>query len=442
MKKAGLYGLVLGAIVVVLGAGYAVSRYRGAVGATVAGASAPAASGAASGAAGVPVSVSSVRAQKRDVDVVLEATGTVTALNSVDVRPQVSSVITQVHIREGQYVKKGQLLFTLDARNDEVNVTKAKAQLAKDTAALADAQRQLARSKDLFAQNFISQGAVDTNQTLVDSQQAVVASDRAAIEAAQVGLSYTRIVATSAGRAGAINVFPGTTVQPTGAVLVTITQLDPISVAFSLPQRNLGDALQTLRAGGGKVVAVLPESRGAVNGKLQFVDNAVDANSGTVRVKAEFANADEKLWPGAFVNVRLAVQTLKDAVVLPQAAIIEGPRGKFVYVVDAANKANPRGVSVTYSFGEDAVVTGVRPGERVVVEGRQNLRPGATAVERAPTTDAGGGRPRRGAGAASGAASGAADAASGGVASGRDVVASARGASNGAAVGIASGAAP
>ena len=126
----------------------------------------------------------------------LEATGTVQSINSVDVRPQIASVITKVHIKEGQFVRAGDPLFTLDARNDEVNVAKAQAQLAKDQAALADAERQLARSRDLFAQNFVSQGAIDTNQTLVDSQRAVVAADRAAIAAAQVGLSYTRIVST------------------------------------------------------------------------------------------------------------------------------------------------------------------------------------------------------------------------------------------------------
>ena len=150
---------------------------------------APVGAGAASpapAASGPPVSVTTVRAQKRDVDVMLEATGTVTALNSVDVQPQIASMITKVHIKEGQFVKAGEPLFTLDARNDEVNVAKAQAQLAKDQAALADAERQLARSQDLFAQNFISQGAVDTNQTLVDAQRAVVAADRAAIEAAQV----------------------------------------------------------------------------------------------------------------------------------------------------------------------------------------------------------------------------------------------------------------
>ena len=312
------------------------------------------------GRAAAPVSVSSVRAQQREVDVVLEATGTVTALNSVDVRPQISSTITKVHIREGQFVKQGQLLFTLDARNDEVNRDQGEG-AAREGHGVARRCAAPARAQpDLFAQNFISQGAVDTNQTLVEAQQAVVASDRAAIEAAQVGLSYTRIVAPSAGRAGAINVFAGSSVQPAGAVLVTITQLDPIAVGFNLPQRNLGDALQTLRGGGGKVSAVLPEGRGTLTGRLRFVDNAVDAGSGTVRVKAEFPNADEKLWPGAFVNVRLAVQTLKDAVVLPQAAIITAPRGRIVYVVDASNKASPRPVEIVYPFGEEAVVSGVQ----------------------------------------------------------------------------------
>ena len=342
------------------------------------------ASGTASGAAGGgTISVTTVRAQKRDVDVMLEATGTVTALNSVDIRPQVSSVITRVNIREGQFVKAGDALFTLDARNDEVNLAKAQAQLAKDLAALADAQRQLARNRDLLAQNFISQGAVDTSQTQVESQQAVVSADRAAIDAARVGLGYNRITAPAAGRAGAINVFAGTTVQPGASSLVTITQLDPIAVSFSLPQRNLNDALQLMRAGGGKVLALLPEGRNALTGTLQFVDNAVDANSGTVKVKAQFANASEALWPGAFVTVRLAVRTLKDATVVPQAAVIQGPRGSIVYIVDAQSKAVARPIEVVYASGPDVAVSGVQPGDKVVVDGRQNLRAGAAVTERA-----------------------------------------------------------
>ena len=358
----------------------------------------PAPASGASGAGGPPVSVSTMRAEQRDYDVQLEATGTVTALNSVDVKPQISSTITQVHFREGQFVKAGQLLFTLDARTDETNVLKAQAQLQKDLASLADAQRQLVRSKELLAQNFISQTAVDTNQALVDAQKAVVESDRAAIKAAQVGLSYTRIVAPSAGRAGTVSVYPGTLVQPTSATpLVTITQLDPIAVTFNLPQRNLSDALQALRSGGGKVSAVLPEGRGTLVGKLSFVDNSVDASSGNVKVKAQFDNKTEQLWPGAFVGVKLAVQTIKGAIVVPQASIVQGARGRIVFVVDQG-RAAARVVDVVHAAGTDAVVTGVRPGERVVVDGRQNLRPGSAVIDRPAETAS---APRRAAAAAS-----------------------------------------
>ena len=364
-----------------------------------AGSAAAPASGA-SGAGGPAVSVTTVRAEKRDYEVQLEATGTVTALNSVDVKPQVSSVITKVHITEGQFVKAGEPLFTLDARSDEANVVKAQAQLQKDLASMADAQRQLIRSQELFAQNFISQGAVDTNQALFDAQKAVVASDRAAIDAAKVGLSFARIVAPGSGRAGAINVFAGSYVQPSSPPLVTITQLDPIAIAFSLPQRNLPEALQSLRDGGGKVVAVLPEGRGSLGGKLNFVDNAVDATSGAVKVKAVFDNKEQKLWPGAFVPVKLSVQTIKDAIIVPQASIVQGVRGKVVFVIEPGNKAGVRTVDVVSAAGTDAVVTGVRPGERVVVEGRQNLRPGVSVIERAAggaSDAASGGRGRRGA---------------------------------------------
>jgi RND family efflux transporter MFP subunit len=403
VKKPLVLGIAGVAVVAAAAAAFMLTRGAATGDAALAAGTPGAPGSAASGSGGPPVSVTLVTVQKRDVDVMLDATGTVTALNSVEIRPQIASTITKVHIREGQFVSAGQLLFTLDARNDEVNVTKARAQLAKDQAALADAQRQLARSKDLFAQNFISQGAVDTNQTLVESQQAVVASDRAAIEAAQVGLSYSRITAPAAGRAGAINVFAGSFIQPSGASLVTITQLDPIAVAFSLPQRNLGQALATLRDGGGKVTASFPEAGGTAVGKLLFVDNTVDTGSGTVRVKAEFANKDERLWPGAFVTIRLAVQSLKGASVIPQAAIIQSPRGKMVYVVDAGNKASPRPVEVLYAEGVDAAVTGLRAGERVVLDGRQNLRLGATVVERAATE--GGGRGKRGTAASGGAGS-------------------------------------
>jgi len=167
-----------------------------------------------------------------------------------------------------------------------------------------------------------------------------------------------------------------------------------------LPQRNLNDALASMRAGGGKVLAVLPEGRTPQVGKLQFVDNAVDPNSGTVKVKAQFDNAKEVLWPGAFVPVKLAVQTIKDAIVVPQASIVQGARGRVVFVVEQG-KAAARPVEVVYSSGVDAVVTGVQPGDRVVLDGRQNVRPGASVSERS-ADDAASGAGRRSRPAASG----------------------------------------
>jgi len=391
---------VVGAVVLAV-AGYAVLQGRGPSGSPGAAGSASAAAAPASGASGAggAVSVSVVSAVQRDVDVQLQATGTVAALNSVDVKPQVASVVRSVNLRDGQFVKAGDLLFTLDARADEANLAKAQAQLLKDQAALADAQRQLARSRDLVAQGFVSQGAVDTNQALVESQQALVAADRAAIDAVRVNLSYSRIVAPAAGRAGAVSVSVGSYAQPSGAPLVTITQLDPIAVAFSLPQRHLADALASLQGGGATVLATLPEGRGTLTGKLQFVDNAVDAASGTVRVKAVFANREQALWPGAFVGVALTVQTLKGAIVVPQAAIVQSPQGRVVFVVEPGRKAAMRPVEIVQPIGADAVVTGLAAGDKVIVEGRQNVRPGTTVVERDATASA---RGRRGASAPSG----------------------------------------
>lgn len=329
-----------------------------------------------------PVTVTTVAAQQRDLPVVLKATGTVTPLNSVDVRAQVSSVVDKVYIREGQFVKAGELLFTLDARSDQANVAKAQAQLARDQAALTDAQRQFARAQQLLTQNFISQGALDTAQALVQAQLATLAADQAALQTARVALSYARITAPSAGRIGAITVFAGSAVQANVTPLVTVTQLDPIAVAFSLPQRNLSDALDALKDGGAAVSATLSDGAGSFQGRLKFVDNAVDANAGTVKVKAVFDNRDSRLWPGAFVDVSQTVKTLKNAIVVPQATIIQSARGNIVYLMENG-KATLKPVQVLYAQGEDAAVSGIQVGDAVVLDGRQNVRPGASLVVRA-----------------------------------------------------------
>jgi RND family efflux transporter MFP subunit len=353
-------------------------------GASAAGAASSASAPAsASRAPGSAVSVTTAVAKKRDFDVNIEAIGTVTPVASVDVKPQTNSVITRVHIKEGQFVKVGELLFTLDPRPDEANVAKVRAQMVKDEAVLADAQRQLARSKDLIAKNFISQGALDSTQAQVDAQLANLVADRAALDAAQLALSYNSVRASGAGRLGAINVFPGTAVQANQTALVTITQLDPINISFSLPQRNLDAILEGLKSGGVTVSAKLPESKSAILGRLQFVDNAVDAATGTIKVKARFDNRDSKLWPGAFVKAMLLSNTLKDAVVIPTTAIIQSTKGSIVYVAEKG-KAALRPVKVVASQGEDSAVTGVAAGEKVVLEGRQNLRPDVSLVERTP----------------------------------------------------------
>ena len=359
-----------------------------------AGPAAAPASAAASAPAGGPASVTTVKAQKKDLNVTLKASGTVVPLNVVDVRTQMNSTIKSVHFKEGQFVKTGQLLFTLDARSDEANVAKASAQLAKDNVSLADAKRQFERAKQLFAQNFISQGSVDTAQALVDSVNATVVADHAALDAAKVALSYSRIVAPASGRAGAVNVFVGSAVQVNVTSLVTITQLDPVGIQFSIPQRNLSDALAALKEGA-SVKATLADGGGTFKGKLQFVDSAVDASSGAVKAKAVVANADNKLWPGAFAEVQQTIASIPDAVVIPVASIVQGARGTIVYVVEDG-KAVLKPIKLVYSEAGDAAVTGIKAGDAVVQEGKQNLRPNVPVVERAKESPEGKGKPKDG----------------------------------------------
>ncbi|MES2070195.1 MAG: efflux RND transporter periplasmic adaptor subunit [Pseudomonadota bacterium] len=342
------------------------------------------ATGQAAQLANRPVSVVTVLVQHRDFPVKLSGNGVVSALSTVDVRPQVTSTVAKVHIKEGQFVQAGDVLFTLDSRADEVNVAKAQAQLDKDLATQADYQRQLERSKDLLSRKFVSQSVVDTSQAQYNAQNAVIASDRAAVNAARVALSYDRITAQAAGRTGIISVYPGSLVQPAGsnAPLVTITQMDPISVTFTLPQRNLTDALDSMKKADSYVIAQLPDNAAQFKGHLNFVDNSVDAASGTIRAKAIFDNKELKLWPGAYVNVELSVQIIKDAIVVPQDALIINAKGTTLYIVDKEGKAALRSVKVLQSSGNEAVVSGVEPDVKVVLEGKQNLRPGTPVTEK------------------------------------------------------------
>jgi RND family efflux transporter MFP subunit len=327
------------------------------------------------------VPVVTARVEKRDVPVRLRANGTVTAVQSVDIRAQVTSTVRAVHIREGQTVRAGDLLFSLDSRAEEAALKKAQAQVTKDLADLDVATRNLQRQRELFAQKFISQSALDTAQNQVDALNGQLAVDRAAAEAAKVALAYTEIRASFAGRTGAIGVRPGSLVQPNGAVLVTVTQIDPITIAFTLPEKELA-GLQAALAD--RDVPVHARAEGAAEpfvGKLIFVDNAVDTATATIRVKAAFANPAGRLWPGMFVNVSLAPRTIAGAAVVPAQAVQTGPDNQFVYVVDEARKVSARPVKLAYVEAGFAVVEGVDAGARVVVEGAQNLRPGSVVTE-------------------------------------------------------------
>ncbi|CAN5907837.1 N/A [soil metagenome] len=313
-------------------------------------------------------------ALKQTVPVTVQVNGSVVSLNSVDLRPQVTNTVSEVHVKEGQFVKAGQLLFTLDQRPDQANLAKARAQQQKDEATMADLERQYKRSQDLVAQNFIAKSAADSTLSQLEAQRAAVAADRAAVQSAQVALGYSTLRAPIAGRIGAVNVYPGTLVQPAGT-LVTITQLDPIAVSFPVPEGNLQDLLAAARSKT-RVEAVVKGRKQPLVGALSFVDNTVDPLIGTVRAKAVFDNADQGLWPGQFVETRVIVRTLPDATVVPAAAIMMLTEGSTLYVVGADQTAARRKVQTVYTFGTQVVVRGVEPGEMVVIEGKQNVRPG------------------------------------------------------------------
>jgi RND family efflux transporter MFP subunit len=266
-------------------------------------------------------------------------------------------------------------MFTLDDRADRANVDRAQGQVARDQATLADLERQYKRSQDLFAQKFIAQSAVDTLHSQVEAARALLKADAASVRASHVSASYTEIRAPMAGRVGAINVYPGSLVQ-LATSLATITQLDPVNVAFTLPESALGSLLEAQKAGRVEVEARAGAQGKPVKGFLSFIDNTVDPSTGTIRVKAEFDNRDTSLWPGQYVNTRVTVNTIKDAFVIPQNAIITNARGTYVYVVDPDKSARMIPVTRVYGFGVNAAVTGLSGTEQVITEGKQNLRPG------------------------------------------------------------------
>ena len=344
------------------------------------------------------VQVVSALVAQTDVPARLTANGTVSAVQTVEVRPQISATIKVVHIKEGQFVRKGDRLFTLDKRTEDANLSKTEAQVAKDRSDLANAERNLERQRELFRQEYISQAEFDTAQNQVDVLRGQLAVDLAIVEASRVAHSFGEITAPIAGRTGGIAVYPGSLVQPNGAALVSITQIDPVNVSFTLPERELAALQQAFAKGEVPVSANLDlPGQPALKGRLAFGDNAVDTASGTIRLKAEFPNAEHRLWPGMFVTVTLAPRTLTSVLTVPVQAVQTGPERKFLYVIGEDRKGASQPVNVRLIQDGIAVIEGVAPGARVVVEGAQNLRPGSLVVEsedrQSPSTNKGGAKP-------------------------------------------------
>lgn len=319
-------------------------------------------------------------AEQKAVPVTISANGYVTAINTVDVRPQVQNVVRTVHVQEGQEVRAGQLLFTLDQRGDTANLDKAQAQVTRDRADLAEAEASLKRNQDLLAKNFVSQAVVDTARAKVDSLRGALKADQAAAQSSNVSLSYNQISASIAGRLGAISVHPGSLAQPSGAPMVTIAQLDPISVSFSVPENQLTYIRASYPKGDAPVTVQLQDKQ-ELKGNLYFIDNAADTQSGTIRMKAQFDNRERKMWPGTYVNLSMVSRTLPDAVVIPAQAIVTGPADKFVYAIQPDETVKAQKIEVINIDEGQAAVSGVKAGTRLVVEGAQNLRPGAKVKE-------------------------------------------------------------
>ena len=319
------------------------------------------------------------------VPVRLTANGTVAALQSVDVRAQISATVKTVHVKEGQFVKRGERLFSLDVRTEDANLGKSAAQVIKSRADLANAERSLQRQRELFNQKFISQTALDAVQNQTDSLRAQLSADLAAVQGNLVARDFGEIVAPITGRTGAVSFYPGSLVQPGGAALISITQIDPINVSFTLPESELPSLQKAFASGGVEVAAQIDSSTELPRkGKLVFIDNSVDSASGTIRLKASFANTDGRLWPGMFVTVALSPRTLVNALAVPLQAVQTGPEKKFIYVVGDDGKVAAKTVRVLLIQDGRAVIDGVNIGEKVVVEGAQNIRPGSTVVEAKP----------------------------------------------------------
>lgn len=327
-----------------------------------------------------PVPVTVAQARRGDLDIHLNAVGTVTPLAQVTVRSRVQGELARVLFQEGQHVEAGTLLAQIDPKPYEIELAQARGTLQQTAAQLRSARADLARYRALHQQDSIARQQLDSQEAVVAQFEAQQVAQQAAIDAARLQLGYTRIVAPVAGRVGLRQVDAGNLIQPGDANgLVVLTQMRPISVLFSVPETRLTDVVGPLRAGRTLTVQAWDREQRNVlaEGTVRTVDNLIDPATGTLRLRAQFANDDEALFPNQFVNMRLHVRTVDDAVMIPLDSVQYGSQGAYVYVIDDAQRARPRTVSLgTAEGGWIAVTKGLAGGERVVLEGLDRLNDG------------------------------------------------------------------
>jgi multidrug efflux system membrane fusion protein len=344
------------------------------------------------------VPVVQAEAVTRDMPVWLDGLGTIQAFQMVTVRSMVDGPLNDVAFKEGQDVRVGDVLARIDPRVYQAAVDNAAAKKALDEATLANARLDLARYQKLVVTNYATQQQADTAKATVAKLEAQVRQDQAQIDTARTQLSYTTITSPLDGKVGMRLVDKGNILHAADLTgLLVITQLQPISVMFSLPQQDLPQVAAAMTAAGGQSGAdVLAYAQGTEAGRgkpldrgmLTVLDNQIDPTTGTIKLKATFPNSAGTLWPGGFVGVRLRVDTVRDATVVPQAAVQRGPRGSFVYVIDQDSTAHRKTVTIGYEDDLGSVVTsGVEPGERVVVDGASRLTDGAKVSVVSPDSD-------------------------------------------------------